>query len=74
MMYTFYYVFMPNMTAGYGRFSDAHIRFWAFLYNTCLKRYKYKFIKLLQIDLFEKLFKKIQFHINQSLENDTIDF
>ena len=47
-MYTFWHVDMPDVTVGYGRFSDI-MRFLEFLYRiTCLKHYNS--IKLLQIE------------------------
>ena len=48
LMYTFWFVNLPNMTAGYGRFSDLIVFFGEFSYIwTSLK--SYTFIKLLQI-------------------------
>ena len=46
-MYTFWFVNMPNATAGYVRFSYSIVSFGNFSYiTTCLKRHN--FIKLLQ--------------------------
>ena len=47
-MYTFWFVHMPSVTAGYGRFSVLIVFFWEFPYIIiCLK--PYDFIKRLQI-------------------------
>ena len=46
-MHTFWYVHMPNVTAGYGMFSDSLFLFGIFIDTTCLKFNN--FIELLQI-------------------------